>query len=132
MILQKGNEPEKRLALKLIGQLSFDKSVSDDIQQDSEYMNILNSLNNDGSFSRLVDGIKWNLKTNDSVESRDQGDNKASDKHIMISYNSASRGLCLKVKSFLESIGHKVWIDVSNIHGASLDSMARAVESSKD
>ncbi len=36
--------------------------------------------------------------------------------------------MCLKIKNELESLGFKVWIDVSEIHGSSLDSMAKAVE----
>jgi len=31
----------------------------------------------------------------------------------MISYNTASRDLCLKIKAGLESIGYKIWIDVN-------------------
>ena len=48
----------------------------------------------------------------------------------MISYNTASRALCLKIKEHLESHGYRVWIDISDIHGSSLDSMAKAVENS--
>ena len=50
--------------------------------------------------------------------------------HVMISYNTGSRELCLKIKSELEASGYKVWMDVSDIHGSSLDSMAKAVEGS--
>ena len=49
----------------------------------------------------------------------------------MISYNSSSRPLCLQIKSQLEEAGYKVWIDVNDIHGSSLDSMARAVEDAR-
>jgi hypothetical protein len=48
--------------------------------------------------------------------------------HVMISYNTGSRGLCLQVKSELEASGYKVWMDVQDIHGSSLDAMAKAVE----
>jgi hypothetical protein len=51
--------------------------------------------------------------------------------HIMISYNKESRDLCLKIKSALEKDGHKIWIDVEDIHGSSLESMALAIERSK-
>ena len=51
-------------------------------------------------------------------------------RHIMISYNQESRDTCLKIKSELESTGYKVWIDVENISGSSLESMAGAVENS--
>jgi len=48
--------------------------------------------------------------------------------HVMISYNSQSRPICLDIKRDLESRGLKVWIDVESIQGSSLESMARAVE----
>ena len=51
--------------------------------------------------------------------------------HIMISYNKESRDLCLKIKTALEKDGHKIWIDVEDIHGSSLESMALAIERSK-
>lgn len=60
---------------------------------------------------------------NSSIRKRQQ-------KHIMISYNRETRELCLRVKKELESMRFKVWIDVENIHGSSLESMARAVENS--
>jgi hypothetical protein len=48
----------------------------------------------------------------------------------MISYNSSSRELCLKIKEKLEKNGFKIWIDINDIHGSSLDSMAKAIEDS--
>lgn len=51
--------------------------------------------------------------------------------HIMISYNKESRDVCLRIKNELENEGHRVWIDVEDIHGSSLESMALAIEGSK-
>lgn len=51
-------------------------------------------------------------------------------KQIMISYNKNSRELCLRIKQCLENIGYKIWIDVENIHGSSLEAMADAIEKS--
>lgn len=50
--------------------------------------------------------------------------------HIMISYNRENRDLCLKIKKELENDGFKIWIDVEDIHGSSLESMANAIENS--
>ena len=49
-------------------------------------------------------------------------------KHIMISYNHASKETCLKIKQELESKGYRVWIDVEQMYGSSLESMANAIE----
>ena len=148
ILIQKGNEIEQKYALKLLCQLSFEPRISSDIRNDAEMMSLLN----DGkSLGQLKNTILWNIKTNENqigaqdssttaaggeTTPRNNGvtvtvDSEEELKHIMISYNTASRSLCLQVKSFLESIGHRVWIDVTNIHGASLDSMAKAVEGSR-
>ena len=42
-----------------------------------------------------------------------QIDDQNKQEHVMISYNTASRDLCLKIKAGLESIGYKIWIDVN-------------------
>lgn len=152
-MIEKGNEIEKRYGLKLLCQMSFDKKVSLDIQEDAAFLNVLEDLKLSESLGELVNTIFWNMKTNEDSFIQEQqhqqqqnggnagdgpsngvgpsggeGEGSGGGKHIMISYNSASRALCLTIKSYLESIGHRVWIDVSNIHGASLDAMAKAVE----
>lgn len=48
--------------------------------------------------------------------------------HLMISYNRESRDMCLRIKESLEQVGYRVWIDVSDMSGSTLDSMAHAVE----
>lgn len=126
VIIKNGNEYEQKLSLKLLCQLTFEKSVSSDVKNDQELMSIFQNEDSTLELVKLRKTILWNIETNDPEKSDDE--QKSGIKHIMISYNSSSRALCLKVRSFLESIGHKVWIDVSNIHGASLDSMANAIE----
>ncbi len=48
----------------------------------------------------------------------------------MISYNRQSREMCLQIKAELEKSRFKVWIDVEDISGSSLESMANAIENS--
>jgi hypothetical protein len=49
---------------------------------------------------------------------------------LMISYNKENRDLCLKMKECLEKLNFNIWIDVEQIHGSSLESMAKAIEES--
>lgn len=49
--------------------------------------------------------------------------------HIMISYQWDCQEIVLRVKDELKSAGFNVWIDVENIEGSTLQSMASAVES---
>jgi hypothetical protein len=139
IILSKGTDWEKHYCLKLIAQISINESIAYDMRQDLQFkqkIQDLASLNN-SIFKKFCDQINWNMKEkpkesetqNQNLSSSVQNSSKNS-QHIMISYNTASRELCLKIKENLESFGYKVWIDVNDIHGSSLDSMARAVENS--
>jgi hypothetical protein len=58
---------------------------------------------------------------------------RSNNKQIMISYNRESRDIILKIKNELENlqIGFKIWIDFEDIHGSSLESMAKAIEQSQ-
>ncbi|CAF0786604.1 unnamed protein product [Adineta steineri] len=50
--------------------------------------------------------------------------------HIMISYNRSVTAMCLKIRDRLKSLHYNVWLDVDNINGGVLESMAQAVENS--
>ncbi len=90
----------------------------DEIQNETE-KEIFQSTKN------LIGKINWILN-----EKRKNGQVNDKNDHIMISYNTASRESCLKIKEQLEESGFKVWIDVNDLHGSSFDAMAKAVENS--
>jgi len=48
----------------------------------------------------------------------------------MISYNWSSQQSVLKIKNNLEKAGYKVWLDLDQMHGSTLEAMASAVEGS--
>jgi hypothetical protein len=48
--------------------------------------------------------------------------------HVMLSYPWSQQALMLLVREWLEERGYTVWMDVSNMSGSLLDSMAAAVE----
>ncbi|CAF0894381.1 unnamed protein product [Brachionus calyciflorus] len=130
-ILLESNEIEMLYALRLYAQLSFSPEVSLDMEQNLELMNFFeNSLKSTKNVltEKLIKQIFWNVHQNKL--SKKTNEIKSQGNHVMISYNSKTRDLCMKIKSRLEINGHKVWIDIGNIHGSSLDSMAKAVEES--
>ena len=139
MIIYNGTIGEIQHSLNLLYQLCFDKRVADHVLNDSELFEKLKKLSNDvyPQIKLISDGILWLLgkNTNKTPRPKEKNDcnekNKEENKHIMISYNSKSREECLKIKSFLENIGHKVWIDVDQIHGSSCEAMADAIENAK-
>lgn len=130
-ILFKSNAIEMNYLLKLYAQLSFNPVISVDLSNEKDFVDFLTQIYKSSDHANekakdLCRKILWNLETN--VKERDAS--RKHGEHIMISYNSANRELCLRIKSELELYGLKVWIDVNNIHGSSLDSMAMAVENS--
>jgi hypothetical protein len=70
----------------------------------------------------MCSGILWLNKSEKQKEKKiDSTSNKT---HIMISYNKESRDLCISIKNKLEENNYKVWRDVNDIHGNSLESIS--------
>jgi hypothetical protein len=148
-IIKHGNGLEREHALKLLCQLCFEPKNARDVADDHELCEFLNGLLKIASNSCAEDDeqvmrVQNNVKKiffvlNKKSETKQEGEaNVASksavrdeDKHVMISYNSKSREMCLKVKAELEAAGHSVWIDVESIYGSSLEAMAEAIEKCK-
>lgn len=137
IIIFKGTDIEKKFALKILAQLCFDITLLEDVRKDVELKNYIIKLSNSKdtikSLSKLCQQLVWSFDNYSRQNEKfliSELQPKREKGHIMISYNSASRDLCLKIKFELENAGYHVWIDIDQIHGSSLESMARAVENS--
>ena len=136
IIIYMGNEFEREYALKMLYHLCFERRIVDDVMNDQELQNYIKMINNSDIKNNTLkncNGITWLIeehynRTNRTTDSSSK--TESVNKHIMISYNSKSKELCLKIKSELEKNGFLVWIDVENISGSSLESMASAIENS--
>ena len=51
-------------------------------------------------------------------------------KHVMLSYSWHYQDLIFKIRDALKHSGYKVWIDVDNLGGSTMEAMASAVENS--
>jgi hypothetical protein len=155
VFLIEGSDIEKRYALKLLTQLCFDQQVQNEVEKDDELLLMMETRPNEKFLSKTFNWFLNFFKLSKKIEestidpvllSNYKGEKKIKEdkildsieaietkpkNQIMISYNSATRDLCLKIKRELESIGLKVWIDVDDISGSSLESMANAVETSE-
>lgn len=145
-----GNEIEREFSLRLLYQLCFDDEIAQDVAKQSDLVEFMTSQANANlrrkRISKNCVGILWILqKFGQENQLRDLNitdENKREDihssstmtelpekkKHIMISYNRESRELCLDIKNHLQEMGYSVWIDVEDIRGSSLESMADAIE----
>lgn len=139
-IISKGSDIEQKYALRLLAQLCFDSRVCDLVSNNNELLTLIQTLKtsnntNIKSVPKICEQILWSIdqqkNQSTSIGQVLLDDSKRKQQcQIMISYNSASRALCLKIKEELEKHSFRVWIDVSEIHGSSLEAMARAVETS--
>lgn len=136
----------------LLYQLSFDPEVARAIVNDKPLMKAISELSKmyQGrqecqELTKSCENLRWSLSTKSGrqrILSEPQQQQQAESsgmkqrkdasrkKQIMISYNTQSRELCLKIKSILEQMGYAIWIDIENIHGSSLEAMATAIENS--
>ena len=124
-----GIEVEKQHSIQLLAQLAFNPQANIQLNADTELVSYVNQLEKQEYFEykklkKSCQEFIWILKN----EGQNSIESQAKQEHIMISYNTGSRDMCLKIKKQLEQQGFKIWIDVSEIHGSSLDSMANAVE----
>lgn len=133
-LIFKGNNIEKSFSLKLLYQLCFDDTVICDLEKDQEFTAFLlelSKLHDSGLLKKNCEGILWKIHSiNHLNESHSLEKIQCTKKHIMISYNGESRKTCLEIKEELEKKGFKIWIDVEDIAGSSLESMADAIEQS--
>lgn len=138
--IKHGNEVEQQYAVQVLAQLSFDNQVNALLRKETALCELVEEISKKpdikfGKLRKTCQQLIWLLKEmsdkekEPKTEETETSEKKA--KHIMISYNTGSRDLCLKIKESLEACKMKVWIDVEEIHGSSLDSMAKAVENAE-
>ena len=137
-LITDGNDVEKYYAIELLAQLAFNSEINKEISKDTQLIDYIKELNIGQrvfDFKRLTKScanILWILTSN-KREDKDEEKERAQESkgHIMISYNTASRDLCLKIKNELEKLNLKIWIDVSEMHDSTVESMATAIENAQ-
>ncbi|CAF3502368.1 unnamed protein product [Rotaria socialis] len=111
---------------------SFDDKVQTFLDSDHALQIITAARNN--SQSQLVqkncEAILWTINRISHRRVATINNPCGLDGHIMISYNRSVTAMCLKLRDRLKALRYNVWLDVDNINGGVLESMAEAVENS--
>ncbi|CAF1216015.1 unnamed protein product [Adineta ricciae] len=111
---------------------SFDEKVQTFLDSERAIEIITSTRNN--SPSQLVqkncEAILWTLNRLPHRRVSPVEKTNSSKGHIMISYNRSVTAMCLKIRDRLKTLNYTVWLDVDNINGGVLASMAEAVEKS--
>ena len=123
-------DEEKGCATRALWMLAFDDSNKDAIRQKEEgAMDILQQLqqSENPQVQRAAAGALWELE---GKTVRHSERIESTGNHVMISYQWDSQEVLVELKNRLRASGYRVWMDLKQIGGSTLDAMAKAVENS--
>ncbi|XP_032238030.2 uncharacterized protein LOC5512767 isoform X2 [Nematostella vectensis] len=125
LVKEAKNDAERVYGLQALYMLSFDGENKKILCKDKATVNLLRNLKQSGhkEVQKAAVGILWEIE---GKVGRDR--NEDSQQHIMISYQWDNQKAMLAVNKRLKEAGHKVWMDVEQMGGSTLEAMARAVE----
>ena len=129
-VIKTSNEDEEKAsATRALWMLAFDDNNKEKVRQVEGAMDILHQLqqSKNSEVQKAAAGALWELegKTARHSESMESTGN-----HVMISYQWDSQEVLFEVKNRLQASGHRVWMDMEQMGGSTLETMAKAVENS--
>ncbi|XP_064644563.1 uncharacterized protein LOC135498267 [Lineus longissimus] len=124
---------EQKFAARGIWILAFNAYCKKRIKEENgslEGLQLLITSGTEEGVRHAARGALWEISARWKVSSiSHDADVVASEApHVMISYQWDSKPVMLKVKDRLKAEGYKVWMDVENMSGSTLEAMALAVE----
>ncbi|CAH3195024.1 unnamed protein product [Porites evermanni] len=129
VIKTSSEDAEKVSAIKALWMLAFDDNNKKAIRQEDGAVGLLCHLQHskDSQVQRAAAGALWEVegKTARNVEGTESTGN-----HVMISYQWDSQEMLVEVKNRLQASGYRVWMDLEQMRGSTLEAMAKAVENS--
>ena len=122
-------DEEKASATRALWMLAFDDNNKEKIRQEEGAMDILHQLqqSENPEVQKAAAGALWEIegKTARHLERIESTGN-----HVMISYQWDSQEVLVEVKNRLQASGYRVWMDLEQMGGSTLETMAKAVENS--
>ena len=127
MVKTSNDNGEKASAIKALWMLSFDENNKKAITQEKGALDILRGLQHseDPDVQKAAAGALWELE---GKTARDSKKSEATGNHVMISYQWDSQEVLIEVKNRLQASGYRVWMDLEQMGGSTLEAMAKAVE----
>ncbi|XP_076083083.1 uncharacterized protein LOC143054087 isoform X1 [Mytilus galloprovincialis] len=133
-----GNIEEQREAVRAIWTLSFDEQNRTEMIETKKWKVIMTlekmSKSSDQTVKRISNKALWTITDHQkSLQTPNGGleDGKSTgsvNRHIMISYNWGHQPMVKQIRDNLRNSGIKVWMDVDDMQGSTLQAMAKAVE----
>ena len=129
-VIKTSNEDEEKAsATRALWMLAFDDNNKEKVRQEEGAMDILHQLqqSKNSEVQKAAAGALWEIegKTARHLERIESTGN-----HVMISYQWDSQEVLVEVKNRLQASGYRVWMDLEQMGGSTLETMAKAVENS--
>ena len=128
-VIKTSNEDEEKAsATRALWMLAFDDSNKEKVRQEEGAMDILHQLqqSKNSEVQKAAAGALWELEGKTARQSSEKIESTGN--HVMISYQWDSQEVLVEVKNRLKASGYRVWMDLEQMRGSTLDSMAEAVE----
>ncbi|XP_073253471.1 uncharacterized protein [Porites lutea] len=124
-------DEEKASATRALWMLAFDDNNKEKVRQEEGAMDILHQLqqSENPEVQKAAAGALWELE---GKIARSLKRTESTGNHVMISYQWDSQEVLVEVKNRLRASGYRVWMDLEQMRGSTLDSMAEAVENASD
>ena len=127
-VLKTSNEDEEKAsAARALWMLAFDDNNKEAIRQEKGALEALRQLQHskDPEVQKAAAGALWELE---GKTARDSDKRETTGNHVMISYQWDSQEVLIEVKNRLQASGYRVWMDLEQMGGSTLEAMAKAVE----
>ena len=127
-VIKTSNEDEEKAsATRALWMVAFNDNNRKRIRQEEGAMDILHQLqqSKNSEVQKAAAGALWELEGKTARHSERM---KSSGNHVMISYQWDSQEVLVEVKNRLQASGYRVWMDLEQMKGSTLDAMAEAVE----
>lgn len=132
-LIKVGDEDEIAMSCMAIWNLAFEDENKEVIFKDKELMDIIRTIaKSDAPYKKSAEGILFLYDEYENKKANARRPSKANvfTGHIMISYQWSNQSVLKHLGSFLKDKGYKIWMDIENMGGSTLQAMAEAVEES--
>lgn len=128
--LQTSNDDEETASgARALWMLAFDDTNKDKIRQEEGTLDTLHALYHSANpeVQKAAAGALWEIEGK-TARSNEDKTKETTGKHVMISYQWDAQEVLVEVKNKLQSSGYRVWMDLEQMGGSTLEAMAKAVE----
>ena len=128
--LQTSNDDEETASgARALWMLAFDDTNKDEIIQQEGTLDTLRTLHHSANpeVQKAAAGALWEIEGKTARGNADKT-KETTGNHVMISYQWDAQQVLVEVKNKLQASGYRVWMDLEQMGGSTLEAMAKGVE----